>query len=173
MEVKKSRLILWQLLPIILFLLTACNDTFFKDKYICKVSGYSYRYKNGVRIKEDIPENIEFSLTIFSHRNYYEIDAAGFFLEHKNKDVLLDKEKSNPVEAIYITDKTDTQDKFRTLSSLVLNQVSGDIRVFYHRWIPPNGSEDSDLYTFTGNCHKQSLGSVRIDQHEVLRFLAK
>jgi len=154
-EVKKFRSLLWQLLPITLLFLAACDGIFFKDQYTCNVSGYSYRYRNGVRIKEDIPASIEFTLNTFSHRNYYQIDAAGLFPEHINKDVLLDKSKSNPVEAVYISDKSDSQSKFRTVSSLVLNQVSGDIRVFHHHWIPPNEWKNSDLYMFTGSCHKK------------------
>jgi hypothetical protein len=154
-NVKKNKSRLWQILLVTLVVLPACNDTFIKEKYTCKVNGYNYRYRNGVQIKEDIPGNIEFSLTTFPRQNYYEINADGFFLEHKNKDVVLDKNKSNSVEAVYISDKTDSQSKFRTVTSLVLNQVSGDIRVFHHRWIPPNEWKNSDLYFFTGNCRKK------------------
>jgi hypothetical protein len=146
----------WQILLLIpLFLLTACNDTLVKDKYTCRVTGYSYRYKNGVRIQEDIPQSIEFSLVAFPRQNYYEINAGRFFFEHKNKNVVLDRNRSNPVEAVYLSDKTDGQSKFRTVTSLVLNQVSGDIRVYHHRWIPPNEWKNSDLYMFTGNCQKK------------------
>jgi hypothetical protein len=156
-KVKKIKsIIVWQILVLIpLFSLTACNDTLVKDKYTCKVSGYSYRYKNGVRVEEDIPQSIEFSLAAFPRENYYEIDAGKLFLEHKNKDVVLDRNESNSVEAVFLSDKTDSQSKFRTMTSLVLNQISGDIRVFHHRWIPPNEWKDSDLYMFVGNCQKR------------------
>jgi len=60
----------------------------------------------------------------------------------------------NPVEVIYISDRID-QDKFRIVTSLVLNKVSGDVRIFHHRWIPPKEWQDSDMYMYTGDCRKK------------------
>ena len=134
--------------------LAACGDNFFREEHICKVKGYSYRYRDGVRIEESIPETVEFSLATFKYRKHFRINANGLFPEHNAPGILLDKAMSNPAEAIYISDKTG-QDKFRIVTSLVLNLVSGDVRVFHHRWIPPKEWRDSDMYMFTGNCRKK------------------
>jgi len=145
--------------PIILLfaavsLLAACGEAFFGEKHICKVKGYSYRYRGGVQIEENIPETVEFSLVTFQNRNYFRFNANGLFPEHEAPGILLDPEKGNPVEVIYLSDRID-QDKFRIVTSLVLNKVSGDVRIFHHRWIPPREWHDSDLYMFTGNCRKK------------------
>jgi len=57
------------------------------------------------------------------------------------------------VEVIYLSDRID-QDKFRIATSLVLNKVSGDVRGFHHRSIPPNEWRDSDMYK--GDCRKKT-----------------
>ena len=134
--------------------LAACGDTFFREEHTCKVKGYSYRYRDGVRIEENIPETVEFSLTTFKYQKHFRISANGLFPEHNDPNILLDKAMGNPVEVIYITDRIE-QDKFRIVTSLVLNKVSGDVRVFHHRWIPPKEWRDSDMYMFTGNCRKK------------------
>jgi len=134
--------------------LSACKDVLFGNEQICKVEGYSYRYRDGVRVEENLPETIEFSLTTFKYRKHFRINANGLFPEHQAKGILLDPERSNPAEVVYLYDQTG-QDKFRVVTSLVLNTVSGDVRVFHHRWIPPKEWQDSDMYMFTGNCRKK------------------
>ena len=137
-----------------LFSLSACKDVFFGNEQTCNVKGYSYRYRDGVRVEENLPETVEFTLTTFKHRKHFRINANGLFPEHQAPGILLDPAMSNPAEAIYIYDKIG-QDKYRTVTSLVLNKVSGDVRVFHHRWIPPKEWQDSDMYMFTGNCRKK------------------
>ena len=130
----------------------AYGDAFFGEEHICKIKGYSYRYRDGAKVEENIHETVEFSLVTSRYQKRFRINANGFFPEHKNPNILLDTETGNPVEAIYLSDRID-QDKFRTVTSLVLNKVSGDVRGFHHRSIPPNKWRDSDMYT--GDCRKK------------------
>jgi len=142
------------ILPIAMLLMAACGDSFFKEERICKVKGYSYRYRGETRIEENLPETVEFTLVTSRFGKHFKIDANGLFPEHDNPDIRLDKAMGTSVEPIYIYDQTD-KDKFRTVTSLVLNLVSGDVRLFHHRWIPPNEWRDSDMYMFTGDCRKK------------------
>ena len=141
-------------LCVALFFLTACNGASVGQEHTCKVKGYSYRYRGGIQIEENIPETVEFSLVTFQNRNNFKIITNGFFPEHNNPKILLDPKRSNSAEDVYLYDKID-QENFRTVTSLVLNKVSGDVRIFHHYWIPPKEWKDSDMYMFTGNCRKK------------------
>ena len=141
-------------LYVTMFLLASCGGAFFSEEHTCTVQGYSYRYRDGVRVEENIPQTVEFSLVTYRYQKHFKINANGLFPEHNDPSILLDPARSNSAEAVYIADRTG-QDKFRIVTSLVLNKVSGDVRVFHHRWIPPKEWQDSDLYMFTGNCRKK------------------
>ena len=112
--------------------LTACGEAFFGEQYVCSVQGHSYRYRDGIRIAENIPKIVEFSLVTFRYRKHFKINANGLFPEHNNPDILLDPDRNNPVEAVSLYDKID-QEKFRIVTPLALNKVRGDVRVFHHR----------------------------------------
>ena len=135
--------------------LAACGGGFFKEEHICKVKGYSYRYRDGVRIEENIPETVEFSLTTFKYQKHFRISANGLFREHEAPNILLDPSLGSPMEPIYIYDQVSQDNNFRTVTSLVLNKISGDVRIFHRRWIPPKEWRDSDMYMYTGNCRKK------------------
>ena len=141
-------------LPVAMLLMSACGDAFFKEERICKVKGYSYRYRGETLVEENLPETVEFSLVTSRYGKHFKLDANGLFPEHNNPDIRLDKTMGTSVEPIYIYDQTD-KDKFRTVTSLVLNLVSGDVRIYHHRWIEPKEWRDSDMYMFTGDCRKK------------------
>lgn len=125
--------------------------------YICETKGYSYRYKDGVRLNESIPEHIRFELTTFQYASRFKIEEDNIFKEHQNSKIVYNKAGSSSVEDLYLYDATDPSTNERTQTSLVFNTTSGDIRLMHHRWIPPNGWQNSDLYFFSGFCLKKSF----------------
>ena len=128
------------------------KNTLFTTEYGCIASGESYRYVDGVRKEQEIPKRIEFTLTLFDYGDSFLISQNEFFPELQNPKIALDNKKSSPVDAIYNYDVINSETKFRTVSSLIFNRVSGDYKIFHHHWIPPNEWKDSDLYTFQGYC---------------------
>jgi len=128
------------------------RNTLFTTEYECIASGESYRYIDSVRKEQEIPKRIEFTLTLFDYGDLFLISSNEIFPELQNPKIILDSKKSNSVDAIFNYDVVDNETKFRTVSSLIFNRVSGDYKIFYHRWIPPNEWKDSDLYTFQGYC---------------------
>ena len=134
-------------------LLAACGHAFFGEKHTGKVKEYSYRYHDGVKVEGNIPETVEFSLATFQNRNYFRYNANGLFQEHEAPGILLNPEMSTSAESIYIYDQIN-KDKFRIVTSLVLNTVSGDISVFHHRSIPPKEWRNSNMYT--GDCREKT-----------------
>jgi len=151
----KPRHLLFAALACILLAVTAwfsLKNTLFTTEYECIASGESYRYVDGVRKEQEIPKRIEFTLTLFDYGDRFLISNNEFFPELQNPKIVLDNKKSNPVDAIYSYDVINGETKFRTVSSLIFNRVSGDYKIFHHRWIPPNEWKDSDLYTFQGYC---------------------
>ena len=135
--------------------LTACGEAFFSEQYVCSVKGHSYRYRDGIRIEENIPKIVEFSLVTYRYRKTFRFNANGIFREHEAPNILLDPSLGSPIEPIYIYDQVSPDNNFRTVTSLVLNKTSGDVRIFHHRWIPPNEWRDSDMYMYAGNCRKK------------------
>ena len=125
--------------------------TLTKD-YSCIVRGDSFRYVNGVRIEETIPEEILFSLKVAPFKDTVQISENAAFPELQNPKIVFDKSRSDATEAIYLFDAQDPQTKYRTVSSVVLNKTSGDIRLFHHHWIPPKEWENSAIYSFRGLC---------------------
>jgi hypothetical protein len=128
------------------------KNTLLTTEYECIASGESYRYVDGVRKEQEIPKRIEFTLTLFDYGDRFLISSNELFPEMQNSKITLDVKKSNSVDAIYNYDVVNNETKFRTVSSLIFNRVSGDYKIFHHRWIPPNDWKDSDLYTFQGYC---------------------
>ncbi len=125
--------------------------------YICETKGYSYRYQDGVRLNEPIPDLIRFELTTFQYASRFKIEEDAIFKEHQNAKIVYNRAGSTAVEDLYLNDVTDPSTKERTQTSLVFNNISGDIRLMHHRWIPPNGWQNSDLYYFSGFCLKKSF----------------
>jgi hypothetical protein len=128
------------------------RSTLFATQYECNATGESFRYVDGVRKEQEIPKRIEFMLTLYKYGGNFTISNNEFFPELHNPQIVLDRKKSNPVDAFYNYDLINTETKFRTVSSLIFNRVSGDYKIFHHRWIPPNEWRDSDLYIFQGYC---------------------
>ena len=121
-------------------------------EYSCIVRGDSFRYANGIRIEEAIPEEILFSLKVAPFKDTVQISENAAFPELQNSKMVFDKSRSDATEAIYLFDTQDAQTKYRTVSSVVLNKTSGDIRLFHHHWIPPKEWENSAIYSFRGLC---------------------
>ena len=89
-----------------------------------------------------------------SWQKNYAISGTELLPEQTTRQIFFDAARSNPVEATYLLDKTDKDSKERVVSSLVLNSVSGDARIFHRRWIPPGEWRNSDQYLYSGNCKK-------------------
>jgi len=154
---KKSQTILF-----LLFLLATClallwaldlpQKIFFKTDYLCVTRGYSYRYQDGKRIDEAIPDPLRFELKTFKYSKHYEIEKNSIFLEHQNQNIVRNTQGSTDVEDLYLYDVINPTTHERTQTSLVINTLSGDMRLMHHRWMPPKGWENSDLYYFSGYC---------------------
>jgi len=127
------------------------------DEYVCRVEGDRLRYADGVKITERTRQDgaLGFELAIPPYLDRFHLDARGGFPEFLNPGIRYDRRRSDPVTAYFVYDQTDPGTGFRTVSSLVLNKTSGDVNLFHHRWIPPNGWESSDLYEFKGHCKRK------------------
>jgi len=121
-------------------------------EYSCIVKGDSYRYANGIRIEEIIPEEILFTLKVTPLSETVKISENAAFPELQNPKMVFDKSRSDATEAIYLFDEQNPTTKYRTVSSVVLNTTSGDIRLFHHYWIPPKEWENSAIYSYRGLC---------------------
>lgn len=130
----------------------------FKTVYDCETQGYSYRYKDGVRQNEAVPDVVRFELTTYRYARRFKLQDNSVYQEHQNPHIVRNWSGSTPVEDLYIDDVTDSMTQERTQTSLVLNTTSGDIRLMYHRWIPPNGWQNSVLYFFSGFCIAKKEG---------------
>jgi hypothetical protein len=97
-------------------------------------------------------DQVRFALSTYRFGTGYDFSSKPALPEQQDKSVLLDRARSNEVERLYSYDATDSTTRYRTLTTLVLNQVSGDFRLFHHRWIPPVEWKDSDQYFYSGNC---------------------
>ena len=125
--------------------------------YACTMSGEAFHYQNGVRSEAPGETTLRFNLLIEPWSDSYKIQGTSALPEHQAKTIRLDYSRSNPVEAYYVSDTVDQGTGTRVVSSLVLNTVSGDTRIFQHTWIPPNGWENSVQYNYIGNCKKVGL----------------
>jgi hypothetical protein len=153
MKKKSVRLCLWVLAGICLLSAISFVYLYFQEKeYSCIVKGQSFRYKNGVRVNEKIPDEIQFLLNIPTYGHSFELGKNDFFYAHQGKKITFDKSRSTDAESIFLHDEIDSSSKERAVTSVVFNTVSGAIRIFHHRWIPPNVWENSDLYMYTGIC---------------------
>ena len=131
-------------------------------EYSCIVRGDSFRYANGIRIEETIPEEILFSLKVAPFKDTVQISENAAFPELQNSKMVFDKSRSDATEAIYLFDTQDAQTKYRTVSSVVLNKTSGDIRLFHHHWIPPKEWENSAIYSFRGLCLDDRAKKIKL-----------
>lgn len=134
--------------------LTACDQPSPGTRYDCQAKGESFRYRDGHRKGTSGPDAIAFTLTLRTDRSAYEFSANDALPEMRQPRALLDKTRSSEAEVVYLHDAIDPVKKQRVVTSLVLNTVSGDVRVFHHRWTPPVEWRDSDQYLYTGNCLK-------------------
>lgn len=135
-------------------LVAACDRFSAGTSYDCQAKGESFRYRNGQRLPQADTQAIAFTLTTHPNRGGYDISANAAVPEAGNKLITLDKTRSTDVESVYLYDAIDAASTFRTVSSLVLNLTSGDVRLFHHRWIAPVEWRDSDQYMYTGTCLK-------------------
>lgn len=133
-------------------------------EYSCIVRGDSFRYANGVRIEETIPEEILFTLKVVPFKDTVQISENSAFPELQNPKIVFDKSRSDATEAIYLFDTQDPQTKYRTVSSVVLNKTSGDIRLFHHYWIPPKEWENSAIYSFRGLCLRDQAKKIKPEE---------
>jgi hypothetical protein len=137
-------------------MLAGCTALDPKTEYACAGKGYVHRYRDGKEIDATAGDPIRFSLATFRFQNGFDISAVSTLVEVQNPAIVLDKSRSNDAERLYAYDVTDAQTHQRTLTTLVLNPVSGDFRLFHHRWIPPAQWQDSDQYFYSGNCLKST-----------------
>jgi hypothetical protein len=125
--------------------------------YACTLSGEPFHYQNGVRAEAPGDVTLRFKLLIKPWSDTYEIADTIQLPEHQAKSIRLDYSRSNPVDVYYVSDAVDKRTGIRNVSSLVINTVSGDTRIFHHTWMPPNGWENSVQYSYVGNCKKAGL----------------
>ena len=135
-------------------LLSGCDRLRGATHWACQAQGEVFRYRDGQRLGEAGVQSIRFMLTTYAKRDTFKLATHPVMPELSAPGVVRDLSRSNPVEWVYLRDVTDTASKFRTVSSLVLNTTSGDVRLFHHRWVPPVAWRDSDQHSFTGHCTK-------------------
>jgi hypothetical protein len=131
-------------------------------EYSCIVKGDSYRYANGIRIEETIPEEIVFTLKLAPLSDTVKISENAAFPELQNPKMVFDQSRSDATEAIYLFDLQNPETKYRTVSSVVLNTTSGDVRLFHHYWIPPKEWENSAIYSYRGLCLQDRAKKSRL-----------
>jgi hypothetical protein len=139
---------------LICLLLSACDVLDSPTLYSCSLKGEIFRYKEGARVGSIEEQEVQVKLQIFRWRQHLLLDGVELIPEMKNADLILDKKNTNPVERYYYTETIQRETKEKRITSLVINTVSGDARVFHHRWIPPVEWRDSDQYLLKGNCKK-------------------
>ena len=148
--------LLLTLLVIPASMLAGCGVLDLTTRYACAGQGYVHRYREGKAVDAIPPDHIKFSLSTFRFQDKFDISAVTTLVEVQNKSIVLDKTRSNAVERLYAYDVVDPQTHQRTMTTLMLNQVSGDFRLFHHRWILPAQWQDSDQYFYSGNCLKNT-----------------
>jgi len=137
-----------------MLLLAGCDRVDSRTEYACQMSGETFRYKDGLRLGEPGIVTLNFSLVTYKWQKNYAISGTELLPEQTTRQIFFHADRSSPVEATYLLDKTDKDSKERVVSSLVLNSVSGDARIFHRRWIPPSEWRNSDQYLYSGNCKK-------------------
>ena len=137
--------------------LTSCDKADVSTAHTCSGKGHVHRYRDGVKLASPTEEGIEVKLTTYRDKNTVVVAPNPKIAEHQNPAVLLDSTRSTDAERVYMFDVTDPTSRFRTVTSVVINQVSGDFRLFHHRWIPPAEWRESDQYFFAGNCRIQPV----------------
>jgi hypothetical protein len=130
--------------------LLACSKPETATAYDCAVQGERFHYRAGERQGAVGPQPLQFKLLL--RAKSYRIEAQPALSELADQRIVLDANRSNPAESVYLHEHTDAATGFRTVNSLVLNLVSGDVRLFHHRFIPPAHWRDSDKYIYTGVC---------------------
>ena len=149
-----AALLLLALLAMPTAMLAGCGVLDPATRYACTGQGYVHRYRESKKVDATPPDPIRFSLATFRFQNKFDISAVSTLVEVQNKSIVLDKTRSNNVERLYAYDVIDAQTHQRTMTTLALNQISGDFRLFHHRWILPAQWQDSDQYFYSGNCLK-------------------
>ncbi len=127
-------------------------------QYKCEARGERFHYREGSRIAPAGIDVVQFSLQTSGAG--YEISADPPLPEIADREVLRDATRSSDAESVYLRDWTDANSRQRTVASLVINTVSGDVRLFYHRWLPPDGWRDSDQFLYLGTCRKVGGGGA-------------
>jgi hypothetical protein len=125
---------------------------FQKKDYSCVVKGQSFRYKDGVRLNEEIPKEIQLPLSLPAYGHSFELGKNNALYAHGDSKIPYDPSRSSDAESTFLFDETNINSKERIVTSVVFNLTSGAIRLFHHRWIPPNIWQNSDLYMYTGTC---------------------
>ena len=126
-----------------------------KKTLSCSATGDFLKYQNGKKIEEKVADSgpVNFELVTYPYINQFKlIDAENYFPAHQINKLVFDSSKSSGVDNIFNYDETNIETKFRTVTSLTLNQISGDIRLFHHYWIPPNEWQNSTMYSYSGFC---------------------
>ena len=136
-------------------LLSGCERLRGATQWACQAQGESFRYRDGQRVGEAGTQTITFTLTTYTQRDGYKLAPNPAVPELSARAIVRDKARSNAVEWVYLHDATDAASKVRSVSSLVLNTTSGDVRLFHRRWVPPVGWRDSDQYTYGGSCTRK------------------
>ncbi|MDB5946855.1 MAG: hypothetical protein JWQ33_1881 [Ramlibacter sp.] len=134
--------------------LAACDMVDLQSRYACTGKGYVHRYRGGKELVAPAADRIAFSLATDRYGDGYDIGPDAPLPEHRSKAVRLDRARSNDSESLYSYDVTDQGTRQRTVTTLVLNRLSGDFRAFHHRWVLPADWKDSDQYFFSGSCVK-------------------
>ncbi len=130
--------------------LAACSQTEPSTHYHCTAQGERFHYRAGERQGVFGQQSIQFKLVLRAKN--FSIEAQPAWGEWVDQRIVLDAARSNAAESVYLLDHTEAASGFRTVSSLVLNLVSGDVRLFHHRYVPPAQWRDSDKFIYTGVC---------------------
>ncbi len=136
----------------LVLLCAGCDRLDARTTYACTMAGETFRYRDGLRLGAPGAATLKFSLTTYRWQKNYAISGADGLPEQETRKIFLDAARSSPVESTYIFDETDRLSKVRVVSSLVLNTVSGDARIFHRRWVPPAEWRNSDQYSYNGHC---------------------
>lgn len=132
--------------------LLGCDKADADKVYQCLGKGHVLRYRDGIKLPAADEEGLQVVLTSPGDKSTLGIAPNAKIAAHQNPAMRLDKARSTEAELVYLFDQTDPASRFRTVTSVVLNQISGEFRLFHHWWIPPAQWRDSDQYFFSGNC---------------------
>ena len=137
-----------------LFTLVGCESWDPPVQYQCNVTGEFFRYREAKRTSKVGDQSVSLELSVYRYRSVAVVSHADEIDEFQNQKINLDQNISNDVESFYKLEFDEPTTHQRTVSSLVLNRVSGEVRIFHHRWMPPGAWEDSDMYLLKGECRK-------------------